>query len=97
MPRLIDADALTEHFRLHMVLAERRGFNESIWAWQGAILDVEDMPTIDTEPVRHGRWILRGMHHFCSACGEQYDQRSDNFCAECGAKMDLEVQHAGNV
>lgn len=44
-------------------------------------------------PITHGRWVIRGMHHFCSACGEQYDQHSDNFCAECGAKMDEEVQH----
>lgn len=68
-------------------------------------------PTIDAEPVRHGRWIpimhqdVFGKefvsHHKCSVCeGDalcecaNYDAEEElsNYCPNCGAKMDAEVQ-----
>ena len=60
---------------------------------------IYDAPTVDAEPVRHGRWINKGYITTaygsidtgeCSACGavdvpiEPYD----DYCPNCGAKMD---------
>lgn len=64
---------------------------------------IDEAPTIDAEPVRHGRWMNKGYITTaygsidtgdCSACGavdvpiEPYDSH----CPNCGAIMDLEVQ-----
>lgn len=57
-------------------------------------------PTVDAEPVRHGRWETKEyttedsfddwiiIHHeeVCSECGKGQGERS-KFCPNCGAKM----------
>lgn len=61
---------------------------------------IDDIPTIEAEPVRHARWVKDkdGFHH-CSECGENTDRQEDAFgydisefktiyCGNCGAKMD---------
>lgn len=67
-----------------------------------AVLD--DAPSVDAEPVRHGKWVeVHGMmppEHVgrkrCSVCGRfaLHDfmgrERLSFFCPSCGAKMDLE-------
>lgn len=67
-----------------------------------AIIEViEDMDTVDAEPVRHGRWIHgwtfmplpKGVIWAnCSLCDMDYNGPDDkaNYCPNCGAKMDLE-------
>lgn len=59
---------------------------------------VEDTPTIEAEPIRHGRWIVHtlwhGMfgliHSECSEC--KFDRNGDlsswKFCPNCGVRMD---------
>lgn len=60
-------------------------------------------PTIDAEPVRHGRWIDHGDYittaygsldlKVCSECNAEVTLDGyDYYCPNCGAKMDLEVQ-----
>lgn len=53
---------------------------------------IDKCPTIDAEPVRHGRWEEYEIPHIicCSECdwGTGVDERS-NYCPNCGAKMDL--------
>lgn len=62
---------------------------------------IKDMPTVDAEPVRHGKWINReyglkrdGRHYpfweryECSVCGAKADE--SDYCPNCGAKMDAE-------
>lgn len=54
---------------------------------------IDDAPTIDAKPVKHGRWIRTSepcattlvLH--CSECGRNtnYDF---SYCSNCGAKMD---------
>ena len=50
---------------------------------------------------RHGHWINTGIDGYCSACGcdipmfmEDWDWKycETNYCPNCGAKMDEEVQ-----
>lgn len=63
---------------------------------------LDHAPTIDAVPVVHGRWILVSKGNFspggfeieekCSECGRYVyryeDQPQDNYCPNCGAKMD---------
>ncbi len=67
-------------------------------------LRVKNAPTIETEPVRHGRWIYADVldykdpngvihvHGMCSRCRLIYDFRNMTsrfrFCPNCGARMD---------
>ena len=56
--------------------------------------EIEDAPTVDAEPVRHGKWILLGgnfrdkdiVYYKCSECGRQ-EWKQEPYC-HCGAKMD---------
>ncbi len=51
--------------------------------------DIDNAPTIDAEPVRHGRWMMhRADDYNCSNCGFENDH-TPLFCERCGAKMDL--------
>ena len=93
--RQIDADTLWEVF-------ENAGW------WDNADRDVaqdllDKAPTVDAEPVRHGRWKIDTVWTFnsfepeiveekCSLCGryvQRYRTQSpNNYCPNCGAKMD---------
>lgn len=46
--------------------------------------EIEALPTIKAEPVRHGRWECGG---FCSECGLDNEERKTTFCPNCGADM----------
>ena len=53
------------------------------------------MDAADVAPVRHGRWINHTMidGHIHAECSECHKVRIiDNFCPNCGAKMDLEEE-----
>lgn len=62
--------------------------------------EIKALPTIEAEPVRHGRWIPDNSHlpsnkFTCSECGNiiktnHYCRKCYlNYCDNCGAKMDL--------
>ena len=81
--RLIDADEL-EFFAANY-------YNDSE---RLCVLDVvEKMPTVEAEPVRHGRWIwlddLYEVSCSCSCCSDVVNGIY-NYCPHCGAKMDKE-------
>lgn len=86
--RLIDADELLE------------GFKYTIDANGNAIrYRIKCAPTVDAEPVRHGKWIElvvaetdtgRLIHWSCSECAIVVDHNTDNYCPNCGARMDGE-------
>ncbi len=55
----------------------------------------DEAPTIEAEPVRHGRWIFKGKSngrsiYQCSECKNDISG-SAAYCKECGAKMDLKL------
>lgn len=57
---------------------------------------VNEAPTIDAEPVRHGEWAhLGGDEWCCTSCGNviytegSWEKPTKKYCHECGAKMDL--------
>lgn len=57
---------------------------------------IEKAPAVDAEPVRHGEWVRdkeNCLHNKCSVC-EYRHCREDNYCPNCGAKMDGGKQDA---
>lgn len=57
--------------------------------------EIDKQPTLEAEPVRHGRWIedgeICGINKYkCSLCGGEVGGLLDNtkYCCFCGAKMD---------
>lgn len=76
------------------------------WILNNLLFDVDRdvvraAPSVDAEPVRHGRWEIvivstanpyeSEIEEKCSLCGrfvQRYGtQPQDNFCPNCGAKM----------
>lgn len=54
---------------------------------------IDDAPTIDAEPVRHGKWERYSARIAgwvkCSECGNMEPPLcASSFCEHCGAKMD---------
>lgn len=101
--RPIDADAL---------IRDVESFNRPLcddyhmkdYVLDQILTDIKNAPTIDAEPVRHGKWIPRyikiagrdykhGMQ--CSVCAEpaldvEGDDYLTDYCPWCGARMDAE-------
>lgn len=88
MTRLTDKDAL------YTELVKMKDFGEL--TAKKAIRAVENAPTIDAEPVRHGKWMPREEgkvypfweRYTCSECGEHSDDK--RYCPNCGCRMDEE-------
>ena len=86
--RLIDANALKLHI-CNMCDDEQRECkgDESC----ALLVWVNDMPTIEAEPVQHGRWIDNGNDKYiCSSCkGYVYRWFGKSYlCPNCHARMD---------
>ena len=96
---LIDRDAVLEEmlFRCNQEIAKHKTMRRALGDVGRAAYDsVKNAPTIDAEPVRHGRWIhdinnLYGCSE-CTARETMSHRNMKNFCPWCGAKMDAEVQ-----
>ena len=89
MPRYIDADLILPEMESKLDMQE-------LYLpvhFQGFIVD--EIPTADVAPVRHGYWCKEKrdvlIHWHCSACKECYylDMPNAEYCPHCGAKMDL--------
>lgn len=100
--RLIDANALVKEIEsVHC-----KGCNNYNGAmcraceWMDAMDYIEDAPTIDAQPVKHGRFVFeKGDYrntvdgYRCTSCGETYHTKVPyfseyKFCPNCGAKME---------
>ena len=88
--RLIDVDSVPWQECL-----DTDGYAEPL---DKVIAVIQNMPTVEAEPVKHGHWIRT---HFaspvwkCSVCGANYNRVSmigANWCEACGAKMDEEEE-----
>lgn len=78
--RLIDADALRM-----LWLDEDPNLEFEI----NTVLDsIDEQPTIDAEPVRHGRWEKRDGKTWCSLCGASNKAYEPPYCPHCGNPMD---------
>ena len=98
MTRLIDADALT--IQVLKKAMDDAFLNGNTDMHRLLIQVIAHQPTIDAEPVRHGKWIKADSQQYfrkhypaftCSECGQRKDsQKTWNYCPECGARMDEE-------
>ena len=93
MARLIDADELKEKLKdMDIVLVKH-----DVEDW------IDEQPTVDAEPVRHGKWIQPHWKNSnyccnCSECGGEAMHREYHWdkngiypiCPNCGAKIDKE-------
>lgn len=100
--RLIDADELLEH--KFKSASERTDLSvEYMGGWNDAIDSInENAPTIEAEPIRHGKWVRILDTRFgeklndiigCSVCNIYFssmDMIRRSYCPNCGARMDAE-------
>lgn len=99
MSRYIDADKLKEKLDSFVSMNETYtdyncGYDDCLTAVQDTLSDI---PTVDVVERKHGYWVYnRGQAfgepcYFCSLCidGGSNNGR-DNYCPNCGAKMDGE-------
>ena len=98
--RPIDADELSKDIEEAYKKAEEEGWKPGDVA--RILCAIVAAPTLDIEPVRHGRWldpdyIYIGVKRcVCSLCKDdeywikRYLTTEENYCPNCGARMDLE-------
>ena len=69
---------------------------------------INELPAADVQPVKRGRWFLRGGNWCCSACNrktlltlesniggcKEYGTVKTDYCPNCGAKMEMEDKNA---
>ena len=82
--RLIDGDELLG------IIAEQERWNVPDFVYE----IIKNAPTIDTEPIRHGKWIYKEFEPSkvgffeCSECGYvAFNEKVCHYCYNCGAKM----------
>ncbi len=87
--RLIDADKLLKQSQLEPI-----GNGEYKEVWVVYEEDIDNAPTIEAEPVIHGKWerVPAVSEHAaaCSECGWVHDPMlcGKHYCPNCGAKME---------
>lgn len=96
--RLIDRDMISRKAAVSrisdLIVLELRG--ERIPTWNEVYKALNDLPTVDAVPVKHGRWINIANGNCddlckCSECKETWlGIGGYNYCPNCGAKMDGE-------
>lgn len=87
--RLIDADAFIEEAR------NRIDMQDEYLPIHIKYFVIDEMPTIDARPVKHGKWIYEPKDAIemmftlpkCSECGF-YSADGMYYCSCCGARMD---------
>lgn len=90
MTRLIDADALTDELIKGIEADKDKSIQTSFVKSVCMIIckAIDAQPTIDAEPVRHGKWAVTHIYIKCSECGESFPLIPQNYCPNCGARMD---------
>ena len=81
--RLIDADAVKAVFEEKSSEAVC-----GVKLCKAIISRIDEAPTIDAVPVRHGKWEVTPVYIKCSECGESFMLIPQNYCPHCGARMD---------
>ena len=52
------------------------------------VMRMDNIPTVDVEPVRHGRWVEDEYEiPHCSECKAINNTVYRNYCSNCGARM----------
>ena len=101
MAEYIERKALREAFdNADADVVEEYEDGGSDWGFgrQNILEVINSVPADDVAPVRHARWGVEvGMNFFkernCPVCKKRIESNFWNYCPNCGAKMDLEVQN----
>ena len=101
MTDLIDRQAAIDALRYaqhRFTVADEAGgmgivkWSEDVIYFAAAEKVLDEMPTIEAEPVRRGKWETRNEYSwysiYCSVCGKWQNSRT-NYCPDCGAKMEV--------
>lgn len=96
--RLINADVMRADWL-------ENGQNEYVYDTNAVLDSIDEQPTIEAEPVRHGRWekictsywrwkhdgahVVNRFKYKHNDCGKVVG-KAEPYCPNCGAKMDLE-------
>ena len=91
--RLVDADALKEDCSMANDCKDCKTYvrdceYDRIYTKMDFCGWLDDAPTVDAVPVRHGKWMLGVSLWYCSECGSSYSYGDYAFCPNCGARMD---------
>lgn len=85
--RLIDANALDISKCNPEVFVNK----DSAYGWYQAMAVIDAAPTVESEPVLHGKWLPNCAEHpgffVCSECNTFW-YRDTKYCPNCGVKMD---------
>ena len=102
MTKYIELEALKNRFKKRLDWLKKDIHDEySLGLYDGCEYDtklIDEIPTAEVAPVRHGQWEKQSGLYSCSECGKTcpYDVQADvieywacNYCPHCGAKMGL--------
>lgn len=84
--RPIDADVLKWYKCETCEQRERCEDNETVCS---EIADIDEQPTIDVMPMKHGHWKFGCI---CSECENVNGELSTDYCPNCGARMDGDMK-----
>ena len=93
MDEYIEREALEVdlNHRLKFLMTEYGEYDHYTSGFDEAVTRVENFPSADVAPVRHGRWV-RGetdtKQFFLCNRGRKREHWEGNYCPRCGAKMD---------
>jgi len=101
MTKLIDADALEKAIYEWMPKDQETWMESDIPPIENLVVSImmtiEEQPTVDAVPVKHGKWIYSSMYSGvceCSECRHIYRveqlesfDKSFKYCPNCGACM----------
>ena len=86
--RLIDADEAGKGFCKNCIEKAICKGRETVCTEKANFLDaLDNVPTIDAVPVKHGHWILSDAYQTCSLCGVKDYGCIPPYCQNCGARM----------
>ena len=101
MSRLIDADVLHSALKkMQKWVVVKDNYHNEGYSYDQVHFAIDNAPTVDAEPIRHGHWINpKGDNDIwkCSHCGHSYIGFNGlhitfaemcDYCPCCGAKMD---------
>lgn len=84
--RMIDADELKAVY----IPSEIEGFEKMMVPVEVVLQNIDDMPTVDAVPVKHGRWIPYNSKYghdekvyLCDQCNNNVGFTKMNFCPNC--------------
>jgi rubrerythrin len=58
--------------------------------FQYELLKKEHKQSVEAVPVKHGKWTVTPVYIKCSECGKSFMLIPQNYCPNCGARMDAE-------